>query len=241
MDFTYESYSKLIKLLQDNGYEIRNYQNHIESKKCAILRHDVDFDLYKAATFSKYEKELGVKSVYFVLVSSNFYNVHSSCNTRNLYDILDSGHEVGLHFDEVKYAEGNIEKLEEAIYKEAEILGNIIGKKINAVSMHRPSQKMLSSNLKLDGMVNTYGTLFFQKFQYLSDSRMNWRIDPEPIIRSGNYNKIQLLTHPFWYTEQDEMMTEKLKAFVLRASKERYIELSSNIKDIESALPQDEL
>ncbi len=241
MNFTLDAYAELLNLIRNNDYDIRDYHNYEDSNKFVILRHDVDFDLRKAAKFAQIEKELNVKSVYFVLVSSDFYNVLSPYNIKCVEDIIACGHEVGLHFDEAKYVDKDIRRIENEIYREADFLGNVIGKKVRTISMHRPSQQILEADLKLNGMVNTYGSVFFKEFKYLSDARMNWRVSPEPVIVSGDYNKIQLLTHPFWYTKHDRTMTEKLKSFVLRASRERYIELGANIRNIEDALPREEL
>lgn len=239
MNFTIYEYKEMVKLIQKKGYDICNYYNYLESEKFVIMRHDVDFDLRKAAKMAKIEQELGIKSVYFVLICSDFYNVLSAYNLNCIKQIIDCGHEIGLHFDEVKYQGMDMQQIKEMIYEEVRVLESVIGRKVNAVSLHRPSKLMLETELELDHLVNTYGKIFFNDIKYLSDARMNWREDVFEALENGSFNKIQLLTHPFWYTETELTITDKLRDFVLRASEERYKELSSNLRDLESVLPRE--
>lgn len=241
MKFTLQAYSNLVRLIQEKGYDICNYHNYLRSEKFVILRHDVDFDLRKAAKIAKVEKELGIKTVYFILISSDFYNVLSTYNFRCVKEIIDCGHEIGLHFDETKYYGLNMHQIKDAIYDEVKLLETMIERRVETVSMHRPSKEMLESDLELDYVINTYGKVFFKDIKYLSDARMNWREDVISIITNSQYDKIQLLTHPFWYSEGEMTITDKLKRFVLRASEERYKELSCNLRDIESVLAKEEL
>lgn len=107
MEFTYEAYERLIKGIIDNGYQITNYHLYKKVKCPCILRHDVDMDLKKAAEFAEFESKIElkkrVKATYFVLLTSDFYNLYSKENIHLLKDILLCGHEIGLHFDEKKY------------------------------------------------------------------------------------------------------------------------------------------
>lgn len=40
MDFTYDGYCSLLSLIEQSGYEIVDYKNWEEKKRCVILRHD---------------------------------------------------------------------------------------------------------------------------------------------------------------------------------------------------------
>ena len=79
MDFTYTAYKGLIHSLLQNGYQISTYKDWQTTSKCAILRHDIDNDIEKALTLAEIEKSAwgGVKSTFFVLVTSDFYNIFS--------------------------------------------------------------------------------------------------------------------------------------------------------------------
>lgn len=77
MKFTYDAYKNMILLLEEHGYTFCNYLNYKRYDKSVIMRHDVDNDLEKALKFSEIEYEMGISSTYFVLVTSNFYNIFS--------------------------------------------------------------------------------------------------------------------------------------------------------------------
>lgn len=242
MDFTYEGYSTLIQLLKDSGYVFSDYHK-FDFQKTVILRHDIDSDISKAVVMAEIENQLNVKSTYFVLVSSDFYNVFSKKNTECLMKIRELGHEIGLHFDEVKYSDEDVSILEK-IEEEIEILEKCLGENtIKTVSMHRPSQKTLDANYKIRNgeIINSYGEEFFKKFKYLSDSRMHWREDVVGIIKSGQYDKIHLLTHAFWYEDDNDGITQKMTAFIQKAKYERYQTLSDNIHNFETILGVEKL
>lgn len=52
MKFTYEAYEKMIKLVLESGYQIKNYHNSMQEQRACIIRHDVDMSLEKAVEFS---------------------------------------------------------------------------------------------------------------------------------------------------------------------------------------------
>ena len=45
------------------------------------------------------------------------------------------------------------------------------------------------------------------------------------VVSSGRYEKLHLLTHPFWYSKNPEGITNKLLKFIRSANRERYLSL----------------
>lgn len=236
MQFTYLSYRNLVNLLLENGYEITDYHNHKQKSKNVILRHDIDYDLDKAVIMSGIEYEMGVKSTYFVLLTSDFYNVFSKNSIERLKEIIKNGHELGLHFDEEKYLGCDIESMCRYILNEAQILQNAVNTKINVVSMHRPSRRSLDADLQIPGMVNSYGYKFFHDYKYLSDSRRRWREPVNEIIKNGGAGNLHILTHPFWYFEEEQDLHDTINCFVNSANRKRYGFLNENITDLENIM-----
>ena len=109
---------------------------------------------------ARVERELGVSSTYFVLLTSDFYNPASKGSVEKLRSIQSMGHEVGLHFDEKAYLEGTPEETVSRILHERDILASILETPVTTVSMHRPSQATLESDLQIPGMINSYGQTF---------------------------------------------------------------------------------
>ena len=241
MKFTYDSYRGLIHLLKDNNYSFCSYHNWDEVKKCVILRHDIDNDIEKALRFAELEKEEAVSSTYFVLLTSNFYNVFSSENQIRLNKIISLGHDIGLHFDEANYRIESIDSMRRIIMNEADLLSNAIGRQVKSVSMHRPSKSTLNADLKIQGLVNSYGKTYFNDFKYISDSRRRWREPVEEIITSKQFNRMHILTHAFWYNDVECTIQENVKKYVNSANIERYYNMKSNITDIDSIMSMEEV
>lgn len=238
MRFTIDGYVELLKLLRENDYNIADYQDFQKYKRCVILRHDVDFDLQQALSLAQIEYHYSVKSTYFILLTSNFYNMYSHQNKEIVNEIREMGHTIGLHFDEMAYPKdaGNADKIKQDIRKELCVLSELFATDITVFSYHRPTKSILDANIKMQGTVNSYGTLFFKEFKYLSDSRMNWREPVLDIIQSNQYPRMQILTHPFWYHEKKKRMREIISEFLNRAGMERYSELNDNITNLKDVI-----
>lgn len=240
MEFTYLAYEKLIKQLKDKGYEFCDYTNYIDGNKVVILRHDIDTSLNKALEIARLENSLGISAYYFILLSTDFYNINSEKSLKILKEIRQLGGKIGLHFDEKKYNLKSKEDYIKYVNYELDILSRVLEEKIDVVSMHRPSKDFLEMDLEIPNIINSYQKKFFNDFKYVSDSRMNWRENIEEIIDSEKYSQLHILTHPFWYSEKMESMEEKLEQFLKLATKERYESLEENIRDFEKIIKKEE-
>ena len=242
MEFTYNAYRTLIEKICAAGYEICDYHNYGMAVNPCILRHDVDFDLKKAVKMATLENEIGVKSTFFVLVNTNFYNVFSTDNRKHMESILMCGHEIGLHFDEMQYElEGNQGKIVAKIQEESEVLSKILGKEVTVVSMHRPSQGLLEANIEIPGMVNSYAHRFFREIKYFSDSRMNWRENVIAGVNIENNQGLHILTHPFWYGKEEKTLRENLLEFISGAGVERYDFLNLNFRNLAEEIVREDV
>ena len=237
MKFTYESYSLLVSHLRKSGYSFCDYHNHGDVTHPCIMRHDIDISLDKALEFARFEHSLGIKSTYFALLTSNFYNTASKHNVESFFLIKRYGHEIGLHFDEAVYDNLDEENMVDAILRERDLLQEIVKNgEVTVVSMHRPSRWVLDADLKIPGMVNSYGKEFFQDFKYVSDSRMCWREDVMKYATEKTYPKLHILTHPFWYSDTERSMHGVLDSFLAAARSDRYAILNENFTDLSSVI-----
>lgn len=243
-DFTYSGYENMLKLIMNSGYDFCTYHNYTNANRPCILRHDVDIDLEKALYLARLERQVStsVVSTYFVLLRTNLYNVASVHSIEILKEIERLGHKIGLHFDEVSIGQQDSKaSIVKIVEQEASLLSSLIGIDIQSVSMHRPSTVTLESNYQFDGLVNSYDRRFFHDFKYVSDSRHLWRESAEQLICSKSVDRLHILTHPFWYTEINASVNEKLLSFVEKAKEDRYSHLQQNIRDIEELLPMYEV
>lgn len=242
-DFTYQAYKEMIRLLRQNGYTVANYHNWTDYSKVAILRHDIDNSPQKALCLAKLESEMSVHSTYFVLLTSDFYNVLSKRTVETLHEIMDLGHEIGLHFDEKRYPEnfGHPTECIKKIHAEAETLQKVLGAPVSVVSMHRPSKEMLDADLKVPGMINSYGTIFFRDFKYLSDSRHHWREPVADIISSQQYSKLHILTHAVGWDDTHTDLKQWVRMFLQNQMINQWNILNENFSDLEAVLPYSEI
>lgn len=237
MKFTYRGYRELLSLLRAGGYAFRGYQNYKDAPRCVILRHDIDNSFSQAVRLAELEAEEGVRSTYFVLLRTDFYNPASRSGEAALRRIRSLGHEIGLHFDEASYVPAlTPEELPGRAAEEAGLLSALLGAPVASVSMHRPSKTTLEADYQIPGLVNSYGRTFFREFKYLSDARRRWREPVEEIIRSGVYDRLHILVHPFWYHEEEEDIARTVDGFIRAAPEERRRQLAENITDLNGIL-----
>lgn len=241
MEFTYAAYRSLLSLLRQGGYAFTDYHNYQAYPRCVILRHDIDTDVAQAVRMAETEAAAGARSTYFLLLRTDFYNPASAQSLRMLRQIRSLGHELGLHFDEAAYPPGTAEETVERILREREILSAILEAPVTTVSMHRPSRTTLEADLQIPGMVNSYGKTFFHDFKYLSDSRRRWREPVDEIIRSGSYDRLHLLTHPFWYHEAEQTLLQTVSDFVNAANRQRYAVFADNITELDAIMKESEV
>lgn len=241
MDFTYKEYINLINLLKRKNYQFTNYNNYKKTNKSVIFRHDIDNSLEKALEIAKLENENDVKSIFFVLLSTDFYNIFSKKSNALLRGIMNYGHKIGLHFDEKRYVIANKEELEQYVEYERNILESVIETSLDAVSMHRPSKWILENDIQFETIVNSYSKEFYNQFKYLSDSRMYWREDILTIIESEQYDKLHILTHPFWYSNKNEKIETKLFDFINVSRLNTFRNLKDNFRDLEEYIDENTL
>lgn len=199
MEFSYGAYKELLNTLKSENYVFETFNEEKENSKTVICRHDLDFSLSKAVAMAELEHELCISSIYFVLLSTNFYNVFSPENRKVLKYLQKLNHKIGLHFDASIYEYKSIDELEKYISKEKLVLEMVLEEKVDVVSFHRPIHELFNVSLK-NGLISAYDEKYFSQYEYVSDSRRNWRKDPYSIIENS-VDHIQLLTHPIWYYE----------------------------------------
>jgi hypothetical protein len=231
----------MLSLLKKNHYEVCNYETYQSTNRCVILRHDVDFSLEAALRFAELEGKEGIQSTYFILLSTPFYNPFYRKSRNIINSIRDMGHDIGLHFDEANYLISNKEELINHVEREIAMLSKGLNLEIKAVSMHRPSKWVLEENVQFKSVINSYSSVFFDDFKYLSDSRMHWREDVCQVIQSSIYDRLHILTHPIWYGQKERTMKEILLELIMEQKSKCYEDVRENIRDLDKVLLKSDL
>jgi len=185
--------------LLEKGASFHLMKDLKRTKRGIILRHDLDTEMDSALPVAQMEHGLGIKSSYFFLVTSRFYNLYCDHCRKILHEILSLGHEVGLHFDASIYPE---ESLEEAFWEEKHILEVILKQKIYSLSLHNPS--LTGKYPYFKNIVNAYDWDIFSPKNYFSDSMFAFKATVDQIIDEAKHNIVQILFHPAQYCIRNE-------------------------------------
>lgn len=207
--FTYEWYTTFLQHCGRHGELCRFCDVEQEPVPRIVLRHDIDFDLAAAHALSVVEERTGVRSTYFVLLTSEYYNPASAAGRESLRDLTARGFEVGLHFDPLVYPGANEIALSHHFRDELQFLEAITGQSVRSASVHMPTHH--GQFLRFPGVVNAYDPRWFGPDRYLSDSLRTWRHDPYDFIRHARLPRIQVLTHPIHFSETGHSYTDALQ------------------------------
>ena len=210
------------EVLDDQDSELESPESPLElsrSKKDkgrVLLRHDVDVDLSAAAVMASTEAQLGIKSTYFLMWRSPCYNLMSRAGQEYAEQILELGHDIGLHYDQG--FDSSRSKSEQfsanQINLQADWIEHLLDCQVSAVSFHQPSKVLLQADIQCGKRVNTYDRSTLSGFRYISDSNRIfplWILSDESLgpdhkldaLKRCFPEDLQLLVHPMWWVYED--------------------------------------
>jgi hypothetical protein len=199
--FDLAHYRELVEAARAGGYRFAFFDRDPQPGDL-LLRHDVDLSLGAALALAELEAELGAAATYFVMTESVFYNLASPEGEAALGRLRELGHRVGLH----------------AIYPRAELDSRFDG----VLAWHNPEPEYMS--VAVDGAANAMEPRFFVPGRYRSDSNQHWREGcPHEALARGDFEWLQLLTHPEIWVYPGATMRETMLA-MLDAERERRLE-----------------
>lgn len=210
-NFTFTDYRNLLKDAKKK-YRFISYDDDINQENICIWRHDVDFSIENALQLSEIEKNEKLSCIYFIQLSSNFYNVFDPFVLEALKKIIADGHLIGLHFYPELYKINSEEDLAKALSFEKDILEKLIQREVKFYSYHNPTPDILQyDKFKYANMINAYSSRIRKDFAYCSDSNGYWRYDSLHDFLMQNHSRIQILTHPVWWSETQMLPRQKLE------------------------------
>jgi len=208
--FDVREYERLLEAAQAAGYEFRLFDKDPEPGDL-FLRHDVDLSLDAALALARLEAELGVRATYFLMTRSVFYNLASEAGERALGELRALGHAVGHH----------------AVYPHVDLDGRFD----RVVAWHNPDPAFMSA--PIDGAVNVMEPPWFDPQRYRSDSNQRWRHgSPREALARGEFDWLQLLTHPEIWVYPGETMRETMLALLDAEREARLTQLVADRIDL---------
>ena len=217
-DFTESHYKLLLKTAKKN-YSFEKFGNRAKGQHI-ILRHDVDLSVHRSLSLAKIEKKFNISSTYFFRLRCEFYNIFEKSIVSRINEIIDLGHEIGLHFDLSFYKNKTQSEMLNDLKWEKKILSELLDKEISVFSFHNPDMGSALSieDYRLSGMINAYAKKFKQSYHYISDSNGYWRyLRLYDLLKKADKKRIQILIHPGWW--QKTVMPPRKR--VIRCIEER--------------------
>lgn len=226
--FSYDEYRTIIKEIKKTN-RAKFFSEAYGKKDYIVMRHDIEFSIERAYSMALLEQEEEFRSVYFVQLTNNAYNALSQKNINLLCQMYEMGHEIGLHFH--LHGMTDINEIKKQILTELGVLGQILEIPMHSFSIHRPTPDILEKNIHIDGYWNAYQDDFFDfvrdmavtspTIKYLSDARHQWNYNLYPDEETfQKYKRIQILTHPYSWTENGYDNFHNFESLIRERTKE---------------------
>ncbi|MCK4763588.1 MAG: hypothetical protein KAW12_15415 [Candidatus Aminicenantes bacterium] len=175
-DFTLETYRLLLDAVLAGKYAVQTTAGFLQKPedRVVILRHDVDKRPGNALRTARIEKELGLRATYY------FRAVKQSFNEPVINRIVELGHELGYHYEDLTLTRGDKKKAIENFSLNLERLRSLAP--VKTICMHG-SPVSRWDNRKLweeydyrdfDIIGEPYYDLDFNEVLYLTDTGRRW-------------------------------------------------------------------
>lgn len=174
-----------------------------------FIRHDVDHSLRLATQMARIEARRGVCATYFIQLHSDLYPAASPAGAAMVRELVDLGHEVGLHYDTGYYSSAERD-LNAAFEADLALLSRLAGTPVVSAAKHNPIDTPASRDLAARVKFNPYSSAFRKGLKYISDSSMKWRegCACEHLARG---TELQVLLHPLWWLVEGGTLEAKVR------------------------------
>jgi hypothetical protein len=220
-DFSLELYEQTLLKAKQLGYSFPTVSELgagvRERSRFLLLRHDIDTSPRHALQMAELEHRLGVRSSYFVLMHSLYYNPGAPLHWDALRRIVDLGFEVGLHYETDFHEHRGRDPLQ-GVLADAAALEKILDIKIVSVSQHRPASSMVLEELSRHYQ-DAYRYDLVHDLCYISDSGFKWR-GKSLIELLGVEERIHALIHPLTWSFGDAGMEDTYRRMSAELSAE---------------------
>jgi hypothetical protein len=209
-DFSLAHYRDLLRAATEGGYRWAGFDRPPE-RGDLILRHDVDLSLDAALAVAELEAEESASATYFLMTRSVFYNLGSKEGVAAIARLRELGHHVAHH----------------AVWPDVDLDDRFDP----VVAWHNPDPEYMRA--PIEGAVNVMEGPFFDPDHYRSDSNQHWRNGcPHEQLARGDFEWLQLLTHPEIWAFDGATMRESMETFLDADRAARYEHLRKDRIDL---------
>jgi hypothetical protein len=191
-DFSLSHYRELLEAAKTGGYRFAGFDRPPGAGDL-LLRHDVDLSLPAAIAVAEVEAEAGAWSTWFLMTRSVFYNLGSSEGEGALARLQQLGGRVAHH---AVWPHVDLDERFEPV-----------------VAWHNPDPGYMTA--PIEGAANVMAAPWFGPDHYRSDSNQHWRHGcPHEQLAGGEFEWLQLLTHPEIWAYDGARMGETMRSFL---------------------------
>jgi len=176
LDFTINTYRKLLEALIAQGYSFQTFAEFLEhpEPRSIILRHDVEAKYDNSLVFAKIQHDFHIHGTYYFRFLPNHFS------TEIIQQIASLGHETGYHYDDLSHCKGDYGKAIRRFEKNLATLREIAEVKticMEGAPLSRFDNRDLwkKYNYREYGIVGEpYFDVDFSKVLYLTDTGRRW-------------------------------------------------------------------
>jgi hypothetical protein len=191
-EFSLGHYRELLEAAKSGGYRFAGFGESPESG-VLILRHDVDLSLESAVALAEVEADADAWSTWFLMTRSVFYNLDSAEGARTIARLRELGGRIAHH----------------AVWPDIDLDDRFEP----VVAWHNPDTEYMTA--PIENAVNVMAEPWFDPAHYRSDSNQHWRHGcPHEQLARGEFDWLQLLTHPEIWAYDGATMGETMRSFL---------------------------
>ncbi len=175
-DFSLKIYKELLQTFKKKNYKFQTFQQYLLNplQQVILLRQDVDDKKLNSLQFAEIQADLGISSTFY------FRIVPESFDEEVIKKIYNLGHEIGYHYEDMDFANGNPEKAIQFFEKHLQKLRNVAP--ISTLCMHgSPKSKYNNKDVwkrynykNYDLIGEPYFELDFNQIAYYTDTGRSW-------------------------------------------------------------------
>lgn len=175
-DFTVSAYRALLDSLQQANYQFQTFSDFLKkpAARVVMLRHDVDDRKLHSLEFAKIQHARGIVGTYY------FRMVPESFDEGVIREMHAMGHEIGYHYEDMDFANGDPHQAIKFFEKHLEKLRRVAP--VTSICMHgSPKSKYDNKDVwkhyeykKYGILGEPYFDLDFSKIFYLTDTGRMW-------------------------------------------------------------------
>lgn len=191
MDFTIKEYRRLLQSIQGADFSFQRMEDFLQNPlpKVFVLRHDIDERPQNALKLARVESEMGIQSTYYFRIFKISYDPVV------IKRIADLGHEIGYHYEDYAFKNGNPEEAISSFKSNLELFRQFYPVKtvcMHGSSMSKYDNKELWRHYKLSdfGIIGEpYLSIDYTNVFYLTDTGRCWD--------GGNYSVRDTVSNVF--------------------------------------------